>query len=180
MQPLRWFFLVTALSFPAAAQQVPARDALVASLSGFESQPDEATVRAWSEGVVPALASIIHDDEVMVAARARAAYALRVFSTNTAAMTLLRSLAGDSSANLFVRLAAINAIVDGGAALNPVTAQLAASDIDVRTGAAAALARARDHGAARAALTARMRVETDANVRHRLEDSLRRISPAGR
>lgn len=180
MHSLRWFLVVSALALPAAAQQVPTRAAVVASLSGFESQPDEATVRAWGEGAVPVLASIVHDADEMVGARARAAYALRVFTSNPAALALLRGLAADPASNLFVRLAAMNALVDGGAPLTAVSAQLSSPDPDVRAGAAASLGRARDLVAARAALTARARVERDASVRVRLEASLRRISPPAR
>lgn len=180
MRSLTVLLLVTATSLPAAAQQTPTRDALVASLSGFESQPDEATVRAWGPASVQTLAAIIADEDVMVAARARAAYALRVYIATPAAASLLQRLAGDASGNLFVRLAAIDALAVAGGPLAPVTAALASSDPDLRAGAASSLAHARDLATARAALSARAAIERDATVLQRVRESLRRISPATR
>ncbi|MFO0628175.1 MAG: hypothetical protein U0325_21560 [Polyangiales bacterium] len=180
MRALRFFLITTALSLPAAAQQPPNRDALIGALSGFESQPGEAEVRGWGAGAVPVLASVIDDADVMVAARARAAFALRVFVHEPAALALLQRLVAQADGNLFVRLAAMDALAEGGAPLAPVTAQLASPDTDLRAGAAASLSRARNLPAARAALTARLRVEQDPAVRLRLDQSLRRISTPAR
>ena len=44
-------------------------------------------MRRWGAGAVPLLASVINDGDVMVGARARAAYALRVFLTDPAALS---------------------------------------------------------------------------------------------
>jgi len=79
-----------------------------------------------------------------------------------------------------VRLAAMDALAEGGAPLAPITAQLASPDSDLRAGAAASLSRAQNLSAARAALTARLRVESDPAVRLRLDQSLRRISTPAR
>lgn len=180
MRALPFFLLVTALSLPAAAQQPVARDAVIRALSGFESQPDAAEVRGWGAGAVPVLASVIDDGDVMVGARARAAFALRVFLPDPAALSLLQRLVAQPDGNLFVRLAAMDALAQGGAPLGPITAQLASPDTDLRAGAAASLSRARNPAAARAALSARLRVETDPTVRLRLDQSLRRISTPAR
>ena len=180
MRALPYFLLVTALSLPAAAQQPLTRDALISALSGFEAQPEAAEVRRWGAGAVPLLASVVDDGDVMVGARARAAYALRVFLTDPAALSLLQRLVTQADGNLFVRLAAMDALAEGGAPLAPITAQLASPDSDLRAGAAASLSRAQNVSAARAALTARLRVESDPAVRLRLDQSLRRISTPAR
>ncbi len=108
------FLVVSALCLPATAQQLPPREAVVASLSGFESQPSVAEVRGWGPGVVPVLASILDDGDVMVGARARSAFALRVYLTDPAALAVLRRVAADAQANLFVRLAALDALAEHG------------------------------------------------------------------
>lgn len=119
MRALPCFLLITALSLPAAAQQPVTRDALISALSGFESQPDASEVRRWGAGAVPLLASVIDDADVMVGARARAAYALRVFLSDPAALSLLQRLVAQADGNLFVRLAAMDALAEGGAPPRP-------------------------------------------------------------
>lgn len=176
MRAIGSFLLVSALCLPATAQRLPSREAVITSLSGFESQPSASEVQGWGAAVVPVLASIADDGDVMVAARARAAYALRVYAQDPAALAALRRLAADPQANLFVRLAALDALAESPASLPTVSAQLGSPDADVRAGAAAALSRSPSVAAARAALTARLRVERDPSVRLRLDESLRRIS----
>lgn len=180
MRRLSIFLLVSTLALPAEAQQPVTREEVIAALSGFESQPTVAELRGWGAVAPALLTGVVDDADVMVAARARAAYALRVFIADPAALTTLRRLAESSDTNLFVRLAAIDALAESGAAMPTVTAQLASPDADVRAGAAGALSRAPDVSVARAALSGRLRVERDAAVRTRLDQSLRRISTRAR
>jgi len=103
-----------------------------------------------------------------------------VFLADPAALSLLQRLVAQSDGNLFVRLAAMDALAEGGAPIGPIATQLASPDSDVRAGAAASLSRAQNLSAARSALSARLRVETDPTVRLRLDQSLRRISTPAR
>jgi hypothetical protein len=160
----------------ASAQQVPSRAAVTQALSGFEEQPDVATVRAWGAAAVSVLAAVIDDEDAIIGVRARAAYALRAFVGDLAARAVLQRVAADTRANLFVRRAAIDALIDGGDDVATVSAQLGAADPEVRTGAVIALGRSRQRTAARAALDARSRAETDPSIRQRVAESLRRLS----
>lgn len=163
------------LAAPAAAQQAPTQAAVTRALSGFEEQPDVASVRAWGAAVIPVLAAVIDDGDAIIAVRARAAYALRAFGADPAARATLQRVASDDTANVFIRRAAIDALVDGGADVSAVAPQLSAADPDVRTGAVLALSRARQVSLARAALDARARIEVDASVRARITETLRRM-----
>lgn len=160
---------------PAAAQQVPTQAAVTRALSGFEEQPDAATVRGWTPGVIPVLAAVIDDVDAVVAVRARAAYALRAFGADPTARAVLQRVADDARLSVFIRRAAIDALIDGGDAVTAVTPQLSAADPEVRIGAALALSRSRQTALARGALDARARIEPDPAVRARLAESLRRI-----
>ena len=160
---------------PAAAQQVPTQAAVTRALSGFEEQPDAATVRGWTPGVIPVLAAVIDDVDAVVAVRARAAYALRAFGAEPGARAILQRVAADEGANVFIRRAAIDALIDGADAVSAVTPLLTALDPDVRAGAVLALARSRQVSLARAALDVRVRVERDASVRAHIAETLRRM-----
>lgn len=173
MAPVALCFVL--LAAPAAAQQAPARSEIVRALSGFEEQPELVTVRGWGPGVIPVLAAVVDDAGEMVAVRARAAYALRGFASRPDARAVLQRVAADESGNLFVRRAAIDALVDGGDELGPVTALLASPDLDLRAGVVTALARARQVALARSALAARAGVEPDPSLRARIAETLRRL-----
>lgn len=163
------------LASPVAAQQVPTQAAVTRALSGFEEQPDASSVRAWGVGVIPVLAAVIDDGDAIIAVRARAAYALRAFGAEPGARAILQRVAADEGANVFIRRAAIDALIDGGDAVSAVTPLLTAPDPDVRAGAVLALARSRQVSVARAALDARSRVERDASVRVHIAETLRRM-----
>lgn len=158
------------LACPAAAQQVT-RAQLEHDLGGYEQAPDEAAVRAWGADAPLLLMTIGNDPEAAPHVRQRAIYALRVFGARPGVKDYLRALAAVPGQGLFVLRAALDALVVGCNDVATAGGFLADPRVEVRDGAAWALARS-TQPAARALLTERLRVERDETVRRTLGDAL--------
>lgn len=155
-----------------AAADPITRAEVVDSLGGFEHAPDASAVRAWGTTGASHLMSVANDAALPLHVRVRAVHALRVHGAMAPVRTFLRALAGVSGQNLFLLRASLDALVEGFNDTAEVARYLVDPRVDVRDGAAWSLAASRDP-AARAALSARLSVETDANVRLTLTTALR-------
>jgi hypothetical protein len=165
-----------ALACPAAAQQAT-RPQVEHDLGGFEQGPDDAAVRAWGADGPAVLMAIGNDPAAAPHVRQRAVFALRYFGPRAAVRDYLRALATVPGQGLFLLRAALDALVLGCGDLATASAFLADERVDVRDGAAWALARS-GASAARAILTERLRVERDETVRRTLTDALQSSAAA--
>ena len=163
------------LACPAAAQQ-STRAQVEHDLAGFEQGPDDAAVRSWGPEAPATLMAIGNDAAAAPHVRQRAVFALRHFSQRTAVRDYLRALATVPGQGLFLLRAALDALVLGCGDLATASAFLADERVDVRDGAAWALARS-GASAARAILTERLRVERDETVRRTIADALQSTAP---
>jgi len=162
---LRLAFACAALSLaPAAAADPVTRASVEASLSGYEGEPTVAAVRAWGVDGERALLAIARDATLGGVVRVRAFHALRAYAPDAGALRLLRETAAQPGADLFVRRACFDALVEGFDDVAEVARHLADPLPEVRDGAAWTLSRSA-RPEARAALRARLAVETDPTVR---------------
>lgn len=162
---LRLALACAALSLaPAAAADPVTRASVEASLSGYESEPDVAAVRAWGADGERALLAIARDATLGGVVRVRAFHALRAYAPDAGVLRLLRETAAQPNADLFVRRACFDALVEGFDDVAEVARHLADPVPEVRDGAAWTLSRSARREA-RAALRARLAVETDPTVR---------------
>ncbi len=148
------------------------RAEVVDSLGGFEHAPDVSAVRAWGATGASHLMSVANDTALPLHVRVRAVHALRADGAMLPVRTFLRALAGVTGQNLFILRASLDALIEGFNDTVEVARYLADPRVDVRDGAAWSLAASRDP-AARTALSARLAIETDANVRLTLTTALR-------
>jgi HEAT repeat protein len=164
--------LLSALSMacPAAAQQAT-RAQVEHDLAGFEQGPDDAAVRAWGADAPALLMTIGNDPAAPPHVRQRAVFALRHFAPRPAVRDYLRALTAVPEQGLYVLRAALDALVMGGGDVATAAGFLDDARVEVRDGAAWALART-SLPAARTALTARLRVERDETVRRTIADAL--------
>jgi HEAT repeat protein len=160
----------SALACPAAAQQAT-RAQVEHDLAGFEQGADDATVRAWGADAPALLMTIGNDPNEPAHVRQRAVFALRHFAQRPAVRDYLRALAAVPEQGLYVLRAALDALVMGGGDVATAAGFLDDPRVDVRDGAAWALART-SNPAARVALSARLRVERDETVRRTISDAL--------
>ena len=158
------------LALPAAAQQAT-RGQMERDLAGFEEGPADAVVRTWGVEAPGALMAIGNDAAVMPHVRQRAVFALRHFGQRPAVGDYLRALAQVPRQDLFLLRAALDALVLGCADLATAGTFLADARVEVRDGAAWALARSPAAGA-RTLLTERLRVERDETVRRTITEAL--------
>jgi hypothetical protein len=160
------------LATSAAAADPVTRASVEASLSGFEGEPDVAAVRRWGADGERALLQIARDATLQGVVRVRAFHALRALAPDAGVHRLLRDTAAAPSADLFVRRACFDALVEGFDDVAEVARHLADPAPEVRDGAAWTLSRS-TNAAARSALRARLAVETDPTVRITLAQAVR-------
>jgi hypothetical protein len=156
--------LASLLASSVAAADPVTRASVEASLAGYEGEPDVATIRQWGVDGERALLQIARDATLQGVVRVRAFHALRALAPDAGVLRLLRETAATPTADLFVRRACFDALVEGFDDVAEVARHLADPDVLVRDGAAWTLSRS-THPAARAALRARLAVETDPTVR---------------
>lgn len=156
---------------PLASADPVTRASVEAALSGFEGEPAVATVRAWGAEGERALLLIARDATLQGVVRVRALHALRAFAPDAGVLRLLRETAAAPDGDLFARRACFDALVEGFDDVAEVARHLADPRADVRDGAAWTLSRS-PRAEARAALRARLAVETDPTVRATLAQAL--------
>jgi hypothetical protein len=152
------------------------RTEIEAALSSFEGEPAVADVRAWGPQGRTFLLELARDPRAFAHVRTRAVHALRAFEGDAAARQFLRDTAAFPAQELFMLRAALDALIEGFGDVAAVARFLNDPRVEVRDGAAWSLARSRDP-AARAALTAQLRVEADPTVRDTLTRALGDASP---
>ncbi len=159
------------LASPALRADPPTRDVVVRELSGFETAPTVAAVRAWGTPGATLLMDIANDPSALHHVRARAVHALRAFNTSVPIHAFLRAFAAAPNQGLFLLRAALDAMVEGFDDVPEVSRYLRDARVDVRDGAAWSLSQSTS-AAARAALDAALRTETDPTVRATLQRAL--------
>ena len=163
--------LFISLAFTTCATADPlTRTSLRAELSGFEDAPTSGAVRQWGTDGAALLMELANDGTEAPFVRARAASALRWFAPNEAVHRFL-ALVAAAPGDLLVRRAALDGLALGFNDTAAVAAMFDSPDADLRDGAAWALA-AVNSPTSRALLDARLRVETDENVRRTITTAL--------
>lgn len=174
--------VLTPMLLPCVAQAQTVTEAQVAqALSGFEEAPGLQELRAWGPEGALHLMRLGASEQSLPHVRVRAVYALRAFPLLPGVRDYLRAIAEDATAGLFLRRAAMDALVEGLGDVQRVAGLFRDPRADVRDGVAWALSRAlggalggAPGAAARAALAARLRVEPDETVRSTLRLALQR------
>jgi hypothetical protein len=140
------------------------RAAVERALAGYEAEPTVADVRAWGPDGARSLLAIARDVSLQGVVRVRALHALRALAPDAGVHRLLRETAALPTAELLVRRACFDALLEGFDDVAEVARHLRDPLPEVRDGAAWTLLRS-PRADARAALRARLAVETDATVR---------------
>jgi hypothetical protein len=149
---------------PTLAADPVTRTTIEDALSGFEAEPDLATVRAWGVDGERLLLQIARDPTLHGVVQVRAVRALRAFAPDAGVLRFLRETAARPTTNLFVRRACFDALLEGFDDIAEIARYLADPIPEVRDGAAWTLSRS-PRPEARRALRARLAVETDPTVR---------------
>ncbi len=162
--------LSLASTAPATALAGELRQPVLAALDGVEDPPSAETLTAIGPGVEAELLEIAIDGEVPRTRRARALHSLGWFPSD-ATRSLLESQLG-SGDRLMARKAAY-ALANGwkADAVPLLQRSLASDDVQLRVASARALASI-DSDVARAALQARLSVETNATVQSTIQTAL--------
>jgi hypothetical protein len=143
------------------------------ALSGYEDAPTAQELQAWGPTGALHLMQLGASETALPQVRVRAVYALRVFPALPGVRDYLRAIAEDGAAGLFLRRAAMDALVEGLGDVLRVAGLFRNPRADVRDGVAWALSRSTSP-TARALLSARLRVEPDETVRGTLRQVLQR------
>jgi HEAT repeat protein len=157
--------VMPALASAQSQGTAPTREALITMLSGFESTPTIAQMRALGDGTVPMLIALYDDPQMIQPVRLRAVEAMGAYGTPEARAFLLRVIREPDQSPIVVR-EAIEALAQsqGASAIPQITPLLASPERAIREGAIEALATL----GARQQLTQQLAREHDADLRARI------------